>query len=849
MNDPRPYRAALLSLVLGVLCLGSSLLPGRTLLPMDARGLSPFVEDLGPIERAEVERANTAAVPHRMDRLMQFLPYDAAVGAAWRRGEVPVWDPHMLCGVPLLGQATSRPFYPTALLFALFSPEAVYAWSYLLHLVLGGTFLYRLARRLGAEEAGALLGTTAFVLSGYAVGHLHHPMIFFAAVWTLPALEATHALMRPRAGSPRGAFVGLALSTALSWTAGFPQASVLLVYLVVALAAALALERRERLALRPLAHVGLALALGLGLAAVQILPALEASAESSRAPARTEVLRERALTAAHLTDLVLPGQVAPAGDIVPERDASGLTRTRPSFLALATVDVDRSESLSSGVYNHTEVAFGLGIWPLLFALLTLGDLVRGPARGPGRAVLAVLWGATLLGVLAALAVPGVVQAVLLLPGFAVGDFKRLLMLPAFALPVLAALGWRSDLPRIFLARFPAGLAALLAGLWVLSRDTAAFVAWAGDWIMPRIGADPALFGTALLAGEAELNRELLGGGLVALGAALLLPDLLRALLRTPDRLAWAFVLPTAIELLPVAWDASPAPRAGAFAEPPTLVTEGLADATPPTGLRPRVLRLEPSDTPLSVSDVRLLPPNMPWLIGLADAAGYAPLPPARVQEVFEHIEPGAVAVGTGFGALRELASTSAPLFPLFALDGLLTTSALPADGWERVASRGDVHLDRPRVAPRRARLFFETREVASLPELPGTIDPLVVAPLEPESGVALAGAGGSGSAEIVSATAATVEVEVECSDAALLVLSEAWAEGWSYRVDGGAWQPALVSHHFLRAAPVPAGEHRVEFRYTVASLRPALGIALAALVGLVAAAVALRPERAAAGRS
>jgi len=190
----KQLRAALLSLALGILFLGKALVPGHGLLPQDPRGFAPFRAGLTADELATID---AETVPHRRDRLLQFLPFDTAVGQAWASGHVPLWEPRVLCGIPLLAQTTSRAFYPTALLFALGSPAHLYAWIFLVHLVLGGWFVYRLARVFGAEDLGALLATTCFVLSGYVVGHVHHPMILFAAVWAMPALEMTYALMRP----------------------------------------------------------------------------------------------------------------------------------------------------------------------------------------------------------------------------------------------------------------------------------------------------------------------------------------------------------------------------------------------------------------------------------------------------------------------------------------------------------------------------------------------------------------------------------------------------------------------------------------------------------------------------
>lgn len=194
LGRPSQVRAAILALLLGILCIGKALLPGRGLLPQDVRALSPFREALAQDTR---DRLDAEGVPHGKDKLLQFLPFDQAVAESWRRGRVPLWSPDILCGLPLAAQATSRPFYPTQIFHVLFPSETAYAWVWLLHLVLAGLFMYRLAKLFGAYEEGALLAELSFVLSGYVIGHVHHPMIFFSLIWCLPALEATYRLLEP----------------------------------------------------------------------------------------------------------------------------------------------------------------------------------------------------------------------------------------------------------------------------------------------------------------------------------------------------------------------------------------------------------------------------------------------------------------------------------------------------------------------------------------------------------------------------------------------------------------------------------------------------------------------------
>jgi hypothetical protein len=876
----RSMRATLFALLLAVLCLGETLLPGHALLPQ------PFDSVATPsltIEEPEQEGAparlpgveaptREAYVPHRKDKLLQFYPFDTWVGDAWRHGELPLWTPRMLCGLPLLAQGTSRAFYPSAAAFAVLEPSSAYAWLWLLHLTLAGLFAYRLARRLGASEGGGLLACGTIVLSGYASGHVHHPMIFNAAIWALPALEAVHAMMRPRVEHPRKwqPLLFLSLAVAMSWFAGFAQASVLLSYLVVSFAillGVLAWKETGRFALRSLLWPAAGLSLGTLLALVQILPMAEMAAHASRSPAELSVLQHHALPWAALLEFLLPGQLCIPGEVLVGTEQIS---ARPSFLSLALLPTEHAKQLAAGLnnINHTEIALGIGFWPLVFALLGLRRLFSTSTPRQVRFVLGFFYTVTVLGLLAALAVPGVLHALHLLPGFAVGDLKRLLMLPALALPILAGLGWRMPRRQLLPAAGILGIGIAILGIVVLAISDESFARGFGSWIAPRFGASAEDFVAALAPGEPQRNHFWLGKGILFAGLAIGLGPLLAREMRLG---AIGFVAATLLVQLPIAWDTSPSVRQeswGMFARDRWIGSE------PETG---RILNIEvprPGEAMRSPGDQRL---GTSYLGPYATPTGYAPLAPKRLEDFFALWAPDSVSHGAGLGPLRFAPRPGENPRALSALRAmgvshlLSNTPIAPATGFRLASDSRDAawlqsQLDEQGMAPRNQAIPY-IRETAPVGAQAAKCTASILhwypsvefckddAELR-ERSAAFLDAGLSGSLPVLgphrdhgaSAKATSAEIQVigeeslsqrslplqlrmQAAEQGWLFAAISWMPGFEYRVDEGEWQPTLPALTAFQAIPVPSGKSSIELRYRPKSiLYGAIGTLLAAII-------------------
>lgn len=104
------------------------------------------------------------------DQLITTLPVRQYLHERLMQGELPQWYPYEGLGVPLIGQIATGHFHPGLWLFA-WMPAAIAAkWSISLSYLLGSVGAYRFARVLQHERGPALVAALAAGYSGYAFG-------------------------------------------------------------------------------------------------------------------------------------------------------------------------------------------------------------------------------------------------------------------------------------------------------------------------------------------------------------------------------------------------------------------------------------------------------------------------------------------------------------------------------------------------------------------------------------------------------------------------------------------------------------------------------------------------------
>ncbi len=215
------------------------------------------------------------------DLFVYYLPSYEILYGALLAGEIPLWNPYQICGTPMLASLQAGFFYPVHLVYLVLPVELGFAVSCVLHLAGIGFGMWLLVRRLGFGMGAAVAAALFVALRGRYPGMIFFPNMLEAAAW-LP-LGAVCVVGVVRRGDLRSA-LGVAACTGMSLLAGYPQVTVYAVYSWGALLAILSiLDRRgAREWLRGSALFGLGLSLGVALAAAQLLPAWELTAQGTR---------------------------------------------------------------------------------------------------------------------------------------------------------------------------------------------------------------------------------------------------------------------------------------------------------------------------------------------------------------------------------------------------------------------------------------------------------------------------------------------------------------------------------------------------------------------------------------
>ncbi len=688
--------------------------------------------------------------------ILQFVPWHRFAAEAVLQGQMPLWNPLVGMGAPLLANYQSGLLYPPNWLMLLVEAAQAQTILTILHLVLAGAGMVLLCRRIGIGEIGQAVAGLGYALSGYMVARAGFQSINNTAAWLPWVVWATEGLVQALEGGGSGAARGraalwISVVLALQWLAGHAQTAWYALVLAGAwLVWRLAAARRS---LRPrtgAAWFALASLLGFALAAAQLVPTLEYLAVSQRLQS---VDIQSALTYSlwpwRLLGLVFPHLFG-----------------HPAFGGYW------------GYANYWEDAMYVGMLALVLALAETIRGVRGTSTATGRARFLLLIAGLSLVLALGKNTPIFPFLFRWVPTF--GLFQaptRWALLAAFALCLLAA---------------------QYADSWRNPQGRALY------WARLGTAAAGGMIGFSLLAGGLIPNLQLSfvrsfmigGASLLAVGALCLTK-------REPVGPIWAASLGLFLlsDLLLASIGLNPTTKAEVYQGESRLTALGSDHRLYMPQELERMLKFDSffrfdrfslAEEGKAVRDAGL--PNTPMLDGTPSANNFDPLLPSRYlawvqglesaqgqirQSMLEFMDVGWVAQAPGVGSL------------------------LPE--YQPVA-----RPRRVRIVPVADAACSPSQALAAITG--GEVDLEMEVMIEPQDCSVPLEAGGSGEAAIVREGSRFVEIEARGERGGWLILSDTYYPGWRAFADGAAVElvPANVA---FRGLWLPPGEHLVRLEY------------------------------------
>ncbi|MCU0608291.1 MAG: YfhO family protein [Chitinispirillaceae bacterium] len=265
----------------------------------------------------------------------------------------PHWNPYSFNGMPFLATQLPGVLYPLNIVIS-FLPLKLDAFWYcvqmflIAHFAIAGMTMFVFLRGRGCGNGAGFFGALSYMLSGFLVTHIVHPMMINILAWVPLVLFFLEKAFRDK--SFKSAVAG-GLVLGMTTLAGHPQIVMYEVMFLCACSAALILSSEKKNIMIVLIPVILLL-IGVGVSMVQTLPSVEINSQAARAEWTFAAASEGSISFRQLLTIVLPklfgAWTGSAGETV------------PAFWL--------EDSAKSGYYTYWETSFYSGIAVLLLAI-------------------------------------------------------------------------------------------------------------------------------------------------------------------------------------------------------------------------------------------------------------------------------------------------------------------------------------------------------------------------------------------------------------------------------------------------------------------------------------------------
>lgn len=231
-----------------------------------------------------------------------FYPLRYLMAEQVRAGQLPLWDPYIFCGFPLLATLQICFFYPLTIIHYLLPFNLAFNYYTILHYFLAACFMYALLRHYRLSAAGSFFGGLVFAFSGYLLSVSNMNTSLSSVIWLPLALLFFDKLINSSLGIRHSSFAWFSLLLALMFLGGEPT----IIYVSLWFLFFYAILFSEKKA-RNIGLLFLACLLAAGLVAVQLLPFAELSGLSDRlSQTDFQIVSLRSFPPREMINFVLP---------------------------------------------------------------------------------------------------------------------------------------------------------------------------------------------------------------------------------------------------------------------------------------------------------------------------------------------------------------------------------------------------------------------------------------------------------------------------------------------------------------------------------------------------------------
>lgn len=135
-----------------------------------------------PHKSIDTEHGINPANPILSDQILQFQPWRAFMKGEIEKGIVPLWNPNMALGSPMIGNDQSAIFYPLNWFFLFLPYQSAILLNVFIKLFIAGFGMFLFIRSLRLNKISAILAGILFMFSGTLIVWQNYPM-GDTAVW------------------------------------------------------------------------------------------------------------------------------------------------------------------------------------------------------------------------------------------------------------------------------------------------------------------------------------------------------------------------------------------------------------------------------------------------------------------------------------------------------------------------------------------------------------------------------------------------------------------------------------------------------------------------------------------